>query len=344
MKAEDAERLKKYVEAALIPRYNTDRRKYPIYAGRLGRLYLDVLSNELSNDIEEFIDKGHTIKDLANIFNNPTRIMRMTHTILAGMRMNNLPIEKQRRVILTLLDVVKAMKYGGEFCEDGRNLILSPREISDLLEKESFVQANKESSRLAQTLCGVLWAYAETLYFVCHGIAMEAHGPYGNPRNSSQVVLIRDFFNMRPIDLWQECERVPFENVRLIATHENVDVWFDVFDNIYIRKGNLVESLRFFSVTGNGRSLSLDEIKELSNILNRTISSITGKVDSWTEREIAGKYMEIFWYQVKPLKEALGKNWRPPQIVLHRAADAEIPPPSDKRPTEDSLRQEMSLV
>lgn len=344
MKAEDRERLEKYVEAALIPRFNTDRRKYPIYAGRVGKLYLDVLSEELFNDIEEFKSRGGTIQDLSRIFNNPARIMRMAHTILAGLKMNDSPIEKKRQMILTLLDIVKAMKYGSEFCEDGKNLILSPTELSGLLENEPLREADKDSSRLVQQLCGVLWAYAETPYFVCHGIAMEAHGPYKNPQNESQIMLIRDFFNLKPIDLWQECNLVPFEKVRIITIHENIDVWFDAFDNLYIRSGNLVESLRLYSVRADEKLLSLDPIKEFSNILNDAIFPITAKINLWTEREIARKYMEIFWYQVKPLKEALGKSWRPPQIVLNRVETVELPPHSDKRPTKESIRQEMSLT
>lgn len=344
MKAEDRERLEKYVEAAIIPRYNTDRRKYPIYAGRVGKLYLDILSKELFDDIEEFKSRGGTIRDLACVFNNPARIMRMAHTILAGLKMNDFPIEKQRQMILTLLDIVRAMKYGGEFCEDGRNLILSPAELSSLLEKELLIEADKKSSHLVQQLCGVLWAYVETPYFVCHGIAMEAQGPYINPQNESQVVLIRDFFNLRPIDLWQECNCVPCEKIRVIAIHENIDVWFDAFDNLYIRRGNLVESLRLYSIREDEKPLSLDQIKELCNILNDVIFSITTRIDSWIEREIARKYMDIFWYQVKPLKEALGKSWQPPQIVLDRVATAEIPPHSDKRPTVEGLRKQMSLI
>lgn len=344
MKPEDLDRLAKYVEAAVIPRFNTDRRKYPIYAGRLGKLYLDVLAKELFDDIQDFLDEDRSIKELARIFSNPTRIMRMAHTILAGMKMGGATLEKQRQIILTLLDIIKAMKYGSEFCEDGRNLIFSPSQVAATLEGVTLSDADNVSARSFQRLCAVLWAYAETSYFVCHGIAMEAHGPYAHPTNGPRSVLVRDFFYLRPTDLWDECGEVPFENIRIVAVHKGLDIYFDAFDNLYVRSGNLVTTLEKYAVLAGADSLVSNKLGTLCSTLNSVILKLTKKVDTWSEREIARKYMEIFWYQTKPLKDALSKSWRPPRIVMDRVESAEIPPHSDKRPTKEAIKQEMSLI
>ena len=344
MNSSDVERLRRYVDAAVVPRFNTDRRKYPMYAGRLGRLYLDIFASELDGDLREFEVAGGTTEELAQLFRTPSRIMRMAHTVLAGLRLAKRPLEEQREVILKLLDIVSAMKHGSEFCEDGRNVILSPTELDALASRPELQTADRDSARAFQRLAGTLWAYAETLYFVCHGIGMEAHGPYASGGRPGSVSLVRDFFNLRPTELWLQCKRVPFESICLVGEYNGLDAWFDVFDNLYVRNGNLVSALCAYGAIADGKPLDASQMSTLAELLNKVVVEITSEVDSWTEKQVAGKYMDIFWYQVKPLKDRLKRRWQPPSTVLERVETNPIPPHSDTRPTEQQLREEMSLV
>jgi len=41
----------------------------------------------------------------------------------------------------------------------------------------------------------------------------------------------------------------------------------------------------------------------------------TEELDSWSDTEKAKKFIEIYWYDKKPIKDLLREDWKPKQFI-----------------------------
>jgi hypothetical protein len=62
-----------------------------------------------------------------------------------------------------------------------------------------------------------------------------------------------------------------------------------------------------------------------------------------TEKDIAKKYADIYWYRKRPLCDALKKDWKPSRQIYEKIENGEIKPERTKNPTPDDIRKEMNL-
>ena len=109
-------------------------------------------------------------------------------------------------------------------------------------------------SRQVHLLCGVLWAYTETLFFKTHGLVREFHGPYLRPGKDQQY-LVRDFVCLKPVEIWPECARLTYSNARIVTAYDQLDMSVDIYNHVSIPEGkNFVESLHSFYVECDGKS------------------------------------------------------------------------------------------
>jgi hypothetical protein len=337
MLPEDTSRLQKYQEYTLVPLLNTDAEKWPIRSGRIGPFVLDEFSRQLSESVDGLRQKGLSLGEIGKLFGSPSRLWRLSHHYLNGMRLNQFSLAEQRRRMIELLDMIKALKSGSEFTENGKNLILSPEAVDELLDLDFSVPQSRSESALVHKLCGTLWAYVETLYFVAHEISMELHGPY-NVHDGSTLI-VRDYFNLSAKELWPETKDISHRSVRVFALYEGVQIEFDVYNNPYTVSGDLVNGLRSFRIEADGAPFDISSIMTLCDELTLIISSIAGKIEDWTLKQIALKYADIFWYRIKPLSDCLEADWRPPSFVNERFEHKAIPPdPTAPTPKEKILK------
>jgi hypothetical protein len=338
MKTEDKRRLEKYRDSVFIPLANTDPEKWPIRAGRIGQFTLDLFSMEFLDDLKRLQSNGCTIDEIGKLFKNPSRLWRMSHHFLKGLKMSNLTLEKQRSAMLTYLDLIQATKFGDIFNENGENIILTPAEVQGAV--KGLKESNRETSMIIHRLAAILWAYAETVYFVAHEISVEIHGPY--ELDESKKLVIRDYFNLKPSELWKECGDLPYDTIQISTVYEGLDVRFDVYDNPYCETGRFVDLLTSYKVLFDGHQVDIRKV--VPSQITSIILSVTRKVQSWNLKQIAKKYSEIFWYRKKPLKDALGEDWRPPKTVYDRIDSGEIPPEAMTPPNLEKLKKDLDLA
>jgi hypothetical protein len=341
MNAEE-ELLKRYVEAVIIPRVNTDNIKYPIRDSRINHLFLKEYTKEFWDDLNELKKNGYSHEDVGKLFRNPSRLMRMGHLLLKGAKLDEFSIEEQRNLIVELLKIVEKEKSGNIFNENKRNIILDSDELSKLIDGLSFTKTDRENARLIQRLCGMLWAYSESPFFVAHDIGMEEHGLYDY---KGKNIMIRDFFNLRPTELWSECEKFPFNEIRIICTYsKDFQIDFDIFSNTYPNKGNVIEDLEEFYIEADGKSLEIDEIDGILESSSRIMESISKKIETMSMVDIAKKYADVYWYRKRPLRDALNKSWAPGEHIYELIDKGEVKPDRKGKITADDIRKEMGLI
>lgn len=341
MNAEE-ELLKRYVEAVIIPRVNTDNIKYPIRDSRINHLFLKEYTKEFWDDLNELKKKGYSYEDVGKLFRNPSRLMRMGHLLLKGAKLGDFSIEEQRNLILGLLKIVEKEKSGNMFNEDKRNIILDSNELSKLIDGLSFIKTDREKARLIQRLCGMLWAYSESPFFVAHDIGMEEHGLYDY---KGKKIMIRDFFNLRPVELWPECKEFPFNEIRIMCVYsKDFQIDFDVFANTYPNRGNVIEDLEEFYIEADGKPLETNEIDRILESSSKIMESISKKIESMSIVDMAKKYADVYWYRKRPLRDALNKPWAPPEQIYVLIENGEVKPDRKGKITADDIRKEMGLV
>ena len=116
------------------------------------------------------------------------------------MKKQRIPISQQREYVILLLDIVKAMKYGSEFNEFGKNIIYSPSQINKLTQR-SFTTATRETAQKLQRFCGIIWAYTEAIAFRAHDLTKEIHGQYQKEGIFSNLV-VRQYLNLNECIIW----------------------------------------------------------------------------------------------------------------------------------------------
>ena len=128
-----------------------------------------------------------------------------------------------------MLDVIKHIKVGSPFNDDGRNIVLSQTELIQSI-GEHLPEKNPEFYRKVNKLSGVLWGYLETVLFAARCEAMEIHGPYGV---KGIKVLIKDYFDLELDGLVTTQNLLPFKHLRIIEYYSELNLLFDVYNNKY---------------------------------------------------------------------------------------------------------------
>ncbi len=291
-------------------------------------LFMDIFFAELQADIERLKAGGLTDKEIAGRFHTAGRIFRLIMPCVQGMKALGIPIAKQREQILYLLSLAQHLKYGDLFNRDGKNTVFSQEMFVRSAVEAKMIStasaAGRKSSAAVHKLCGILWNYAETVYFRAHGFSREFHGPYRFPGSDDQV-LIRDFYCLNPLELWPQCSAIPYKNTRIITTYENLGMTVDVYNNVSIAAGySYISSLKNYSVEADGKLLSPEEIEDFSAALSKVIIAITTEIQAQDWRHLTEKYAEIFWFSKKELRDEEGLDWRIPAVVKERIHAGEL--------------------
>lgn len=342
MNTNEKEAIERYVEAVIRPRISTDNEKYPIRDSRVNHMFLAEYASEFISDLNELKSRGYSAKDIGLLFCNPTRLMRMIHLLQGGAKGLGYSASQQQALVLELLGIIESIKYGSIYNEDNRNILLSPKQVDELLAKTDLVEACDKSSAKFHRFCGLMWSYSEAPYFVAHDVGMEQHGLY---EHDGVKILVRDFMNLRPTDLWEECRIFPLNKIKLVCAYKpGFEIDFDVFYNTFATKGNPVNELVSYAITADDRPIDLSETDAIVESASKVIKSISEKIDSWSMHDIARKYAEVYWYRKRPLADALGKDWRPPKKVFENIEAGEIKPERTKNLTPEQIRESMALI
>lgn len=341
---DDRHLLAAYVSAATAPRARTDRRKYPIYVGRVASLGMDVLAFEVEDALRRLEARGVPDREIAEAFGNPSRIIRAVHTFNDGMIGAGVSKARRQALVLRLVRIAQELKSGDVLCRDGSNLVLSAEAAAELAGSVEPEPATESVTRAFQALAATLWSAAEALYFACHGVAREQHGVYRLAGGG--WLIVRDYRELAPEELWPDLPSLRIPSLRLLAWHaSDPEVEWDAFNNLYLKGPPLTETLSAVAVIdGNGAPLPVDSLDDLTGELLALIAAVTVRVDSWEELEVARQYLQILWWQVRPLLVLAERDWRPPKVVLDRLAAEGVGPHSDQQPTALEIERRMDLV
>lgn len=318
----DEERLQLYRESLRHAWGFTDYNDWPVKLNAVFHLFLPEFGRELLADLHALRrERGFDPPAIARLFRNPARVYRLIDSTVYSMRRSGLSLTDQRAVVLELLSVVRAMKHGSEFNEDGRNLIVDPARAEARWGAALPAGRPVRSAAAAvHRLCGLLWAYTESIFFRAHDVTKEIHGPYPFGGDGGSV-MVKEYLSLRPRGLWLGDGLLGAEEVVVILRYgPKVRIRIDALNHVYTEGSTLVDGLEAFAVSRDGRRLDEAGMADLARALERAIVIQAKAVDAMSWQEKVTKYAEIFWYRKAPLREARGLPWDLPDEVRRRCA------------------------
>jgi hypothetical protein len=313
-----------FKEAILEVWQRDGKTTWPIDLNSVSHLFIGDFDKELLEDIQALQQQGLTSTEICRLFVIPQRIIRLIIPFVQGMGALGLSRDQRTGHVHYLLSLVEELKYGDPSNRDGRNIVLSPQQTSPVIDKSRLSPADAQSSRLVQLLCGVLWAFAETLFFKTHGFVREFHGPYLRPGEDRQY-LVRDFICLKPVEVWEECGKLRYSNARVVTAYDQLDLTVDIYNHVSIQKEkSFIKSLHSYYVECDGKLLSPREIEQLYRELSEVLGAVNKRVEAMGWKMRTEKYAEIFWYSKKRLKDRLAEDWSLPDKIRRKIHNGEL--------------------
>lgn len=297
---------------------------WPIDLNTVSHLFIGDFDKELIDDLEALRQLGLSSREICRMFVIPQRIIRLIMPFVQGMGALGLSRDQRSGQVTYLLSLARELKNADPSNRDGRNVVLSPQESESVFDASRLTLADLQLSRQVHLLCGVLWAYAETLFFKTHGLVREFHGPYSRPGEEEQF-LVRDFVCLKPVEIWPQCASLPYSEARIVTAYDQLDMSVDIYNHVSIPEGkNFVDCLHSFYVECDGRILNPQEIEQFCRDLSQVLGAVHQSVEAMNWQLRAEKYAEIFWYSKKNLSDRLGKDWAPSPTIKSRIRSGEL--------------------
>jgi hypothetical protein len=169
-------------------------------------------------------------------------------------------------------------------------------------------------------LSTALWAYSETLYFVHRQQACQYHGGYD--LGDGTFAIVRDFCNLKPKNLWEEFDFTGIPNtIQVVTVHDKVlKIDFDSYNNLYLREGNMLQTLKCGYVVVDGKPINKEQTSELFKLIQNKLNEFHKIIESYSDNKVKHKYIDIFYNRTKPMADFLGVDWKPSEEI-HKKAD-----------------------
>ena len=193
------ELLYEFAKCIAVPVGFTDTAKWPIRSGRVFGPVRKYFSKEYISQL----NTAGVISDpeiWKKAFNNPSQLWRLSHHFVGGLSDLELPGEEIAKNILLHLNGILTLSANNMFNRIGPHLIIEQSSL-EAITSHKYCDAPEYYNALLQ-LSGLLWSFSETNYFVAHELVCEYHGPYEIAPD--RFVIIRDFRELHPVELWPE--------------------------------------------------------------------------------------------------------------------------------------------
>ncbi len=164
--------------------------------------------------------------------------------------------------------------------------------------------------RSLEKLEAELWLYAEQIYFSNHPLGHEFHGPY---ETEEGVLLVKEFYDLRP-EIWGFTSKLSFKSAKFFEVYKKGTVMsIDFFGRgVDAVKGYRENLLKVYMQVDDAVVTSAAQLKKYVDDLEKVMENGAKEIESLDQKTMLQKYMEIWYWALKPLKEKLNEDWRPP--------------------------------
>jgi len=289
---------------------------WPLPVLLINRLHTMFFVQEIHSVLERLWDKGP--EKLGKLLWGPSAIAHWSYfaqlTPFIDMGREQL-IEFFERTA----DLLLALRREDPFCKEERNVIWDESKLEEVKGLE-FVKPSPEEKRLLSTINVSLWQYARILQCNHHVYSHEFHGPYDL---GDSILLVREYFDLKPVQVWEEVKGFPYEKLLILETYrKGFDLRIDTFNHLYSDEP-LPNNLTSFLILVDGKEFAGrdkdDFLTELNQALNNSFSELSSHISSFSPRDWFEKIIWMRHYYLRKAKELLSEDWKPTSEELKLA-------------------------
>jgi hypothetical protein len=225
------------------------------------------------------------------------------------------------------LDILDSKVSKDPFCLNNKNLWFDDSKVSGLMQEIRFNKVNSSElgliSRLVIALSSLVWSFYYDIYVEA---GFEFHGPYDVELGGKKYsLLIRDYYDLRPTDLWNKAKEFGFKSVRLYLLYSGVNISLDFFMHEFSDKP-LRESLAYYAIetidlNGKKSFVSIKDAVVIAELAEKITVDQVAYVNQLSVIETINMGAMICYYQLKDFRGRLGVDWRPPKEVFDAIKD-----------------------
>lgn len=255
-------------------------------------------------------------KELAKRLRVPTGIRIELLNLLEAAKLANLEKEDRIKIAEFFLNLLEIVCKRDPFGNSRTNPILSNSEVKNLVKKIKFKTAGEENSRLIGEICVSLNLISWGLYTdLFPAMFFEYQGPYdvSYKFGGKSILVVRDFVDLKPAELWPEVKNWKYKTILLDTVYKDLNFEIDFFGHHFPDKST-VAALEYFAIFADGKPV--ENIKEFACYLEKIASEQTKRLRILDFEVMKEKFITTHHYQLKPLFEMVGEDWRPEKGLL----------------------------
>jgi hypothetical protein len=312
---------------------------WPLHLAQIGPYFSDIEAADLYQRLRGRIAGGAADRDIGELFVSASSGMSLLMDIIPGLKDASISVAERLWFVDKIFDGLAAVETGDIFCADGGHRLMTGTEVSDALDASGWNgRGARWQSDLPRAAFGLSGA-AQALIWAQHfygwtDIGFVIHGPYQArlPDGGDGQLVVRDFFDLRPVPVWPQSADIPVHRVVVSSLHDGTDHFaIDIFNHLLHARG-LEASCVGVRVEVDGIPVTqAGEIGDLTKAVVDRVRRQHAIVTALSPVEVLTKFIESRYYALRRWRAGADQDdWRPPAEVVSRIRDIPLaPPPPD---------------
>lgn len=293
---------------------------WPLHLGEVLPYCGDLEALELVARLEDLSASGWSDAEIGRLFVGASSPKSLLGDLVISMKVAEVPVDKRVWVVERWFDVMAAKESGDIFCRDGTHRVLSPGDAQALADSLPWVTGTafaQQAFRLSGAAQAHVWAL---LFYGWTDIGFEIHGPYdvsfdGRP---SQLV-VRDFFDLKPVLLWPELADFACSRMRVISVHPpDAGMAVDIFNHLTHPESLLTSTDAIFVDVDDVPLSEPGALRDVGKLLLAQVRRQHEAIEAMTRPDLVTKFVAARYYAFRHWRLSFDVPWEPPQEVATR--------------------------
>jgi hypothetical protein len=292
------------------------------------RILSKCFHKELYLTLKKLKERGLKPEEIAKLFRHSSRIADTLH--LVQFPPSDLTPEQRIELIEDLVKYLSYYRKEDIFCEKGKNIVWTKKEIKDILGKIKLIELkDDEESNKIREIVGkintVLWLYTELIQVAHHAYSHEFHGPYF--LENGKFLIVREYYDLKPPTfIWPFTLKLPFDKIITFEVYKNVEIKFDCYNHSESSSALPQHLLAFLLCVENYENCvtNLSSLKNVLSICKDVMNEANEFIKNFTKKDWFKKLVEMHHYSLKLHKEILGESYKPNSQIYNFLETLEI--------------------
>jgi hypothetical protein len=320
--ASDGSRIDAYLDAMDFALSGVgDFQPRPFHIVEVTPYFLDLEAVDMLARLRRLDEERVPDEQIGRLFPGANAIKTLLMDIVCGLKSAGVPRDDRVYFTERMFDAMAAVETGDIFCRDGGHRLLTAQQAQDLVNRAGWstdrdlVKAAFRASASGQAMVWALYFYAWT------DMGWEIHGPYEvrGPDGSRALLVVRDYFDLAPSELWPEVAPWPLRTMRLVSLHDpDPEICIDVLNHVWYDAS--------WPLASRAVELRVDDVvlgdvaavREATQGLAGTARKLQVQIAGTERVPLLHRFATSRYYALRAWRQRFGDDWRPPQEVYDR--------------------------